>query len=173
MSKKTKEFSAFGVKYRTCHFSAVRGLEVMAAGERAHPCEMLSETEVFVEGSGWLSLSRPEVINEHVKDPVGIVSPRLALNGILSLVRDYNFEFVHRWKGTKVPTRFLSDAKTISSSNIDPLIDQLMQDGVATLRELEEYYSIEDAFKMFDSIMIKGINQALAHEASMKKTSRK
>jgi hypothetical protein len=167
--KKTRVFSAFGKKYQTIQFSAIEGLEIMARPDDLHPCELLAKTQVQISPSVWGDLSEQIILNDHVLDAAGILAPRLVLTGLISLVHDFNFKFLENWKSVKVPLRFTDGAKSVSSSNIEPMASQLIQSEVATLRELEEYYSLEDAFKMFDTIMVKGINQALSQEAVMKK----
>lgn len=171
MKKKTK-FSAFGVQYQTEQFSAIRGMEIMALNGDIHPCEILSQTSAQSEDGAWHVLDTQEAVNAIVVDRANILAPRLVLNAVLSLVNDYNFKFMEGWKGVKVPARFMDGAATVSSKNVDPMASQLIQDGVATFKELEEYYSLEDAFKMFDTIMVKGVNNALSHEASVKKSKR-
>lgn len=71
------------------------------------------------------------------------------------VVYDFSFGFLKTWKGVKVPRRFISDAKSVSTEYTDPLISQLIQEDYASLRELEEYYSLEDAFRMFDIMTAK------------------
>jgi hypothetical protein len=171
--KKIKSFSAFGKQYRTEQFSAVQGLDLLYGADDAHPCELLSKTEVFAADGVWRCLSEGEVINANVVDVAGVLAPRVVLNGLLSLVHDFNFQFLAGWKSAKVPSRFTDDSNSISSANIPPMAAQLIQDGAASLRELEEYYSLEDAFKMFDTIMVKGINHALSHESAMKKNKQR
>ena len=172
MSKKKRQFSAFGVQYKTEQFSAIRGMALMALPNDIHPCDMLSETSVATADGSWAALDNEEVINRYVLDAAEVIAPRLVLNAIMSLVGDFNFKFMHGWKGVKVPPRFADGAATVKSHNVDPIASQLIQDGVATLKELEDYYSLEDAFKMFDTIMVKGVNSALSHEASVKKSKR-
>lgn len=172
MSKKKNTFSAFGIKYRTEQFSAIRGLEMLARPDDIHPCELLAQTEVLTPHGEWVSLADQDAVNIYVADAIGIIAPRMALKGVLALVEEYNFKFMNGWRAVKVPTRFTDGAAMVKSSNIDPMASQLIQDGVATLKELEDYYSLEDAFKLFDTIMIKGVNAALSHESSMKKTKR-
>jgi hypothetical protein len=164
---KTKEFEAFGRQYRTTQFPAVRALEIMEMKVQ-HPVCVLERTEVKQNGV-WTALNSAEAINELVFDDAAIIAPRLALNGILSLVGDYSFGFLREWRGAKVPTRFTSGAQSIESKNIDPTIGTLTTEGMATMKELEEYYTLEDAFKMFDALVVKGINAALSQEAAADK----
>lgn len=171
MKKKTK-FSAFGVQYQTEQFSATLGMEIMAKHGDIHPCELLSQTSAQSADGSWRVLDNQEDINDLVVDAAEVLAPRLVLNALMSLVNDYNFLFLGAWKGVKVPSRFTDGAASVSSKNVDPMLSQLIQDGICTWKELEEYYSLEDAFKMFDIIMVKGVNSALSHEASMKKNKR-
>src|SRR5579872_4046299 len=170
--KKTKTFSAFGKRYKTEQFSAMEGLSLMAVSTDLHPCEVLSKTQIWIDPDGWRDLSDQDVVNDNLVDVAEVLAPRIVLNGILSLVHDFNFKFLDNWKSVKVPRRFTDGAQSVSSANVEPMAAQLIQDGVASLRELEEYYSLEDAFKMFDALMVKGINQALSQEAAMKKNKK-
>lgn len=168
MATKTKTFGLFGVDYRTTQFTAVQALEIMER-ESTHPIDNLRLTQAHVPGRGWVDLDSRESINEIVRDETGILAPRLVLQALLRTVNEYSFGFTTAWKGVKIPKRFTSGVDAKSSSHVDPLIAQLLQEEVATLKELEEYYSLEDAFKMLDVMVAKGVNEALAHEASMKK----
>lgn len=164
-----KTFDAFGVQYRSKQFAATVGLAMMNMESDVHPCEMLGLTEVKTQDGRWLPLSDPDNVNLHLKDIAGVIAPRLVLDGILSIVRDLNFGFLKAWRSARVPSRFISDSKFASNNHTDPIIAQLFQDDAASPMELETYYSLEDAFKMFDLLVVKGINQAIANEASTKK----
>jgi hypothetical protein len=168
MPRHTREFSVFGVDYRTTQFSAYDGLGVMEIIYEIPPERLLAFTEVRAEDGSWHSLSVPRNINHFVKDAIGFIAPLLVLKALLDLVNEYSFGFLGEWKGIKVPTRFLAGFKAVSSQNAQPLISQLVQDGVADLRSLQEYYSLEEAFKLFDIVMAKGVNDALANEAASK-----
>ncbi len=171
MSTRSKEFSMMGVAYRTTQFPAMPALELMKKQEELHPCEMLGNT-FAKQGENWLPLSDPDNINELVVDKAGILAPRLVLNALLSIVNEFNFEFMYTWKGAKIPRRFIDDANSVASNHVDPMIAQLLQNDCATLRELEEYYSLEDAFKMFDVMVVKGINSALSQEHASKNSKK-
>lgn len=168
MATKTKTFGLFGVEYRTTQFTAVRSLEIMKA-ESTHPLEILSRTEVHDLEHGWLPLDSQHAVNTLVKDYTEALAPRMVLHALMRTVNEFSFGFTSHWRGVKIPTRFTSGTDPRNSSYTDPLIASLIQDGVASMRELEEYYSLEDAFKMFDVMVAKGVNAAIAHEQSMKK----
>jgi hypothetical protein len=160
-------FKAFGKTYRTKQFDAVKSMAFVDRATDMTPVEILSLTEVH-NNAEWVPLDNRETINEHVKDVTGLMNPKHTLSGVCNLVSDYSFGFLKTWEGAKVPTRFTSDAEGVASAAIDPILAQLIQEGAATLRELEEYYSLQDAFTMFDVLVVKGINKALGMEAAEK-----
>lgn len=165
MTCKIKEISLFGVRYRTCQFSAMEGMEKFDSNE-IHPCTLLSKTEVQTKKGKWKSLSNHEVVNKYVRDLLGVFTPLQVLGVLVELVRGENFGFLSSWKGVRVPTRFLSDSKQVNSEYTTPMLTTLINTNMATLKELEEYYSLEDAFRMFDMISMKNVNEALSNEAA-------
>jgi hypothetical protein len=173
VSVKSKSFSCFGVKYRTRQFNAVLGLEIMGAARELHPTDLLSTTDVEISRGEWAGLADGNNINEYVRDAIGFLPSVLALRGLVEVVRDYNFAFVSNWKGVKIPRRLVDGAPSVKSEHVSPMVAQIVQDGAATLRELEEYYSLHDAFKMFDIIVVKGLNNALSNESANAKMKRR
>lgn len=165
---KTFTFEAFGVKYRSKQFAAIQSLAIMNDPETA-PEIVLAQTEALTEDGHWASLGDRDAINAYILDDAEALPPQVVLRGILRVVGDHSFGFLRSWRGAKVPRRFLSQANNVSSENVDSIIVSLITDKMATMRELEEYYSLEDAFKMFDSMVVKGINSALGTEAAMSK----
>jgi hypothetical protein len=168
MARKSREFSAFGVKYRTTQFAAMRGLELIDEHKNVHPCEMLELTEVYGPDENWHSLAYEDNVNSYVEDSIGVIPPLLVLKAIADLVNEYSFGFLVGWKGVRIPSRFTDGFRPVTTHHAQPLVSQLVQDKTAELRDLEEYYSLEDAFKMFDIMVAKGVNEALANEAASK-----
>lgn len=164
MSIKTLQFDAFGVLYKTTQFSAVSAAEIMSS-DKIDPITIMQKTEAYRDGTWW-ALDSDERINYCVVDIAGALSPPYILKALMSIVNDFNFKFMEGWKGTRIPSRFREDCEVVENNNVDPMIAVLLADGVATLRELEEYYSLEDAFKMFDVLMTKSLNECLAMEAA-------
>jgi hypothetical protein len=171
MATKTKNFDLFGVEYKTTQFPAIPALVIMEKAAHIHPTDNLRHTYVRAKGE-WHALDSRDVINECVVDKAFIVAPRLVLQAVLKIVNEFSFGFVSDWKGVKIPSRFTSGVAPRESKYVDPLIAQLLQEDVASMRELEEYYSLEDAFKMFDVMVAKGVNAALAQEAATKNAKR-
>jgi hypothetical protein len=166
--KKTKHFDIFGIYYRTLQFPAAGSLDLM--GKPLHPTKALEFTEVKDENGEWHRLDNREAINKYVRDILDMMPPVLVMRGLMRVVNEFSFGFAREWSGIKVPARFQSGTTDHKSSKyIDPIVSQILQEGMASLRELEEYYSLEDAFKMFDVIVGKSVNSALANEAARKR----
>jgi hypothetical protein len=170
--RQTKTFEMFGMHYKTTQFAACEAFAMMGRLRDLHPCEILANTSIII-ASGDRRLADADAIDHLVKDSMGHIPPRIVLNALMAIVSEYNFDFLGGWKPVRVPPRFMSDAKSVESSNADPIVAQLVQENVATLKELEEYYSLKDAFQMFDILMAKGVNAALSHEAATKKAARR
>lgn len=169
MSRKTKTTEFFGVKYRIHQFSAIRGMELLDPDKVVHPVEALELTEATDDDGNWHRLDNEDSINKYVRDVIGHFNALLVLKLLMDEVRRFSFGFIDNWTGVPIPRRFQSEARSVSSQYTQPMIGNLMSDDYATLRELEEYYSLEDAFKMFNVLMTKAVNTALAHEAAEQK----
>lgn len=170
MAMKETEFEIFGLKYKTKQFSAIEGLSILDSLATIHPVIMLRHTKLIIDGK-WEDLNYSN-INDNVKDFSNAMSPRMALKVLCAHVSDINFGFLDSWKAIQVPARFLSGAKTVSAEGIEPVISTLVQEGVASIRELEEYYSLEDAYRMFDIIMSKAVNSLLGQEEAEREAKR-
>lgn len=168
----TRKFDVFGTKYRSTQFPAVRALELFNRKGDVHPMEMLERTEALY-GDIWYTLDNREAINNCVVDRVGMLVPLLVLNGVLDIVDGLSFGFLNGWHSVRVPKRFVDNSLSTESANADPVVATLVQQDVATLRELEEYYSLEDAFKLLDIVVAKNVNAALSHEAALKNAKKR
>lgn len=171
MARKESDFDMFGINYRTKQFNAVYGLELMDSPVDMTPLQILCDTEVEFNGE-WIKLNSAERINLYVKDLANLITPVSVLGSLMGIVSTLNFGFMIDWRGVKVPRQFMSDAKTVETVNSKPLVAQLQQQGTASLRELEEYYSTEDAFKMFDVNVAKGVSEAYANMAAQRAAKR-
>lgn len=158
-------FDAFGKQYRMTQFPAVLAMDFINRSSDMSPVEILQFTELKL-GNDWISLADRKVVNENVTDITGHMNPKYALSGLCNIVAGYSFGFLKTWKATKIPKRLSNESESVHSEYMDPIISNIIQEGIATLRELEEYYSLEDAFKMFDVLVVKGLNKALAYEAA-------
>ena len=172
MSLKTKNFVCCGGVYRTKQFAAVPGLELLYQFDKASPLEVLEFTEVQIDDD-WFPLNTRENINDLVVDPLGYAAPLFVLKEVCNAVKFMNFGFLDKWVGIKIPSRFQTQAKNVRSEYTAPIVSNLIQADKATLRELEEYYSVEDAFKMFDIVLVSTVNKAYAHEEAEKESKRR
>jgi ribosomal protein S8 len=167
MAIETKHFIVAGTHYRTKTYSAVFGLKILGEEDEANPVEVLKHTEVEREGE-WSALVSAAALNEHLYDPFEIMTPFQVLEQVIGMVKDINFGFLATWKGAKIPNRFISQSDTIKTAYSEPIISNLIQADKANLRDLEEYYSVHDAFKMFDIVIVSTVNKALAQEEAEK-----
>ncbi len=55
--------------------------------------------------------------------------------------------------------------------NIDTMIATIVDSRLATLNELKTIYTIEDAFNLWEIIMVSRYNEYLANKAAIKKAS--
>lgn len=172
MARETKYFDAFGVNYRSLQFSAVQGLDLMELSSDMTPFQVFSLTEAQFDGQ-WQKLDSRHAINAYVSDLAKILPPFTVLRAVMGIVSELNFGFLTSWKGVKVPDRFIDGSAAVASSNSKPLVAQLQANGSASLKDLEEYYSLEDAFKLFDMNVAKGVNDAYANEAAAKVGNRR
>jgi hypothetical protein len=166
--RKTIQFSVFGNNYRTRQFAAANGIDLLCSESGMEsPVEMLSETEVLAT-NGWVSIGNSKCIDDFVKDAIGFASPTMVLDALCEKIYTENFGFLANWKPVKIPKRLVAsiDAE-MESPRMDPVISLVVMSGKATLKELEEYYSTEDVFKMYDMIAVDNLNKALGSEAAM------
>ena len=169
--RKSVEFSIFGNNYRLTQFAAVTGLMLVceddAHGSAGLPLRMLAETDVWTT-DGWVALRDPGAIDRFVTDSLGMVNPVAVLDALCAKVHAENFGFLAEWKPVEIPRRLVVtiDAE-MEAPRMDPVISLVVMAGKATLRELEEYYSTEDVFKMYDMIAVDNLNKALGSESAM------
>jgi hypothetical protein len=163
MSVKTEIYTIFGNSYKTTQFTAIPALEIMKS-ETTAPLVLLSKTSAMDENGEWTPLDSRQAVNKLVKDPLNMIAPRAVLSELMQQVDMINFGFLLSWHGVKIPSRFASGRDGIVSQHVDPIVSQIIQNDSASMRELEEYYSLEDALKMVDVMAVKGLNTALAHE---------
>lgn len=164
--RKTKEFELFGIKYENKQLSAVEAFEIIDYLNYVQPLQVLKYCSVVKYDGTKVELSSEDAINKEIKDSLNKLPARTVLKAVLETVLDHNFGFLKEWKGVKVPSRFLSTSKTEKSTYMEPIIAQLIVEKVASQKELEDYYSLFDAFSMFDALLVKTVNEAYAHEAA-------
>lgn len=171
--RETKEFDAFGVKYRTREFSAAYGFRHMAARLELHPIELLSATEVQLSDGAWARLDTPRAIDTHVRDVLGFMAAHIVFEAVMAQVRDTTWGFLTDWKLVKIPRRFQSTATSVDRENVNPFMSRIVAENRASKRELEEYYSLRDAFDMYDEICLHSLNSLIQQEAAQKEAERK
>jgi hypothetical protein len=171
--RETKEFDAFGVKYRTREFAAAYGFKNMEKRLQLSPMELLRDTEVLLNDGAWVRLDSPQSIDLYVRDVIGFFAPHLVLEAVMGAVRKESWGFLSEWKMVKIPRRFQSTAESVSLPHIDPMMSRIQAEKLATQRELEEYYSLHDAFNMYDAIALNSLNSLVQQEAAQREAERK
>lgn len=169
--RKIIEFESMGNNYRCRQFSAAMGVALSCSPNETHPLEMLSLSEVLTD-EGWVPLSSAAAINRYVLDSLGFVAPSAVLETLCGKVYLLNFGFLKDWKPIDIPRRLIAKIDASESPRMDPVMCIVLMTDKATLKELEEYYSTEDLFDMYDMIAVDNLNKALGSEAAAKEAKR-
>lgn len=159
---KTKEFELHGVQYRTTHFSAIEALPLL---DTESDLRVLGKTEVRTKKNKWLLLADAS-INKHVRDLDGEYAPLLVLNELLILCYEFNFSFSSTWNPVKYPREMSEGAEAVESHHTNTMFARIIAGKLATLRELETYYNLEDAFKLFDILAAESVNDFRANQVN-------
>ncbi|MEX3933144.1 hypothetical protein AB4Y32_15310 [Paraburkholderia phymatum] len=164
--REATNFNMFGVNYRARHFAAYGAVGMFGRLDEIDPTELLALTEVK-DGEEWHSLGTPQNIDRFVRDVCGEVRPHEALEALMSLVKQYNFGF--KVPKYRVPHRFRSKvAPHDDPDGTHPVLAWLFVEGKATWRELQEDYSLEDAFKMHHQLLVSKVKAAEEAEQAQK-----
>lgn len=105
---------------------------------------------------GWVILSEPEMIDRHV-------ATWMDLSALLDSTIDYNFGFLETRRFRRLPDSGISSA---SPFHCDPLFHALVSNKYASLTELKESLTLEDAFDLLDSLTATKLNEYYALQAS-------
>ncbi|QDH49608.1 hypothetical protein KYLE_52 [Pantoea phage Kyle] len=165
--RKVKQFEVFGVVYENLQMPAVEAFGLIDYITLAEPEEMLRYCSVVKYDGSKVALNK-KTIDKEVKDVLGYVPAKAVLSAIMQVVIDHNFGFLQEWKGAKIPSRFVSSGHTEKSTYMEPIIAQIVTANLVQYKDLETYYSLFDAFSMFDALLIKSLNEAYASEAAAK-----
>ncbi|GAB3629839.1 hypothetical protein PTE30175_05416 [Pandoraea terrae] len=165
--RKEVKVNVCGRPYLIHQMAAREGFEYLAIDSADYTVEELVKgVKVKVAGQ-WVAAEDEEVINVAISDAAGILPPYKVLWALNAEVRQVNFGFLAGRKKPEVPGRFRSNVDTQEADGMDPLIANLFASGKASMIELETVYSVEDAVRMMDSIVVANVNQALIDEAAM------
>jgi 5,10-methylenetetrahydrofolate reductase len=142
--------------------------------ESESPIVLLKDTCIKLKDE-LIPLDNREAINEYVRDVLDLITGHRVLAGILGLVNEFNFEFLNNWHPIHIPSRLCSTVieHDKGSFDDDPIMSLLVSNQYATMKELEEYYSLEDAFRMYDILVESNLSKALTTESVYKESKRK
>lgn len=73
-----------------------------------------------------------------------------------------------RWRTHRIPSGG-TGGKRAEYLNIDYLVGELIAAGRATLKELMTDYTLEEAYMMYETILVPRLNEYYAAEAAQKK----
>jgi hypothetical protein len=173
--RETKEITLFGHRYRLTQLSAAEAFKYMNTNRDplTELMAMLGGAAIYTGGQ-WARLDRDH-INKYVKDAIDVMQPRLVLKALVKQCNDFNFGFLNSRKSFKVPN-YLKPNQDYEVKQIEgesPVLGVLVAEGKATLRELQEYYSLEDAFRIYDILFVEKLNNAEAHHQAFQKTKKR
>lgn len=77
-------------------------------------------------------------------------------------------QFFSRRGSLEFLRRFKTDSPTVDFKNVDGFIGAIVASGKATLKELKESYTLEDAFDLWEVIAVTNYNEFLAIEHARK-----
>lgn len=163
--RKTAALNVYGVKYMAKQLAAADAFEWMTTPDDEESMMVILRS-VSIDG---VPLDSAAVVNDKVRDPINVMRPRLVLKELLRIVGKFNFGFLDERKQVKVPTYLKSDTEARLVEGESPIMGVLISENRASLRELEEYYSMEDAFRLYDIVFIDKLNAAEANHAAYKK----
>lgn len=161
MARQTKEFEAFGVRYRVQQMAAYDAFRFVMMEAQPDPLEVLRGAHVQRDGA-WVALDSAAAIDTCVRDAASILQPRQVLSGLISVVSDFNWGFLSTRKQERVPSYLRSDSKVRGVDGVSPIMSAIIAAGKASLRELQEFYSLRDAFEIFDVLFVDSLNKAQA-----------
>lgn len=97
--------------------------------------------------------------------------------GNLSKIRMGNDElqllFFSTWQSVRYPRIDGGEIAWVDFKNIDSLVGLVIAEGKATLKELQESYSLEDLFYLYEVIMVTKSNEWLAYKHAERQASKK
>lgn len=105
---------------------------------------------------GWLNLSEPEIIDSNVET-------WMDLSALLDAAISHNFGFLETRRFRRLPDSGVSSA---SPFHCDPLFHALVSNKYASLTELKNNLTLEDAFDLLDSLTTTKLNEYYAVQAS-------
>jgi len=163
MSRKTVKFELAHKDFKTTQFSAFHSYE-MIFGEELSPEEVLKDTYMLLSDGNWARLDENSTISALIFHPERVESPLSTLTRLMEKVKEVSCVCMYKWESVKVPKRFISSASTVESPRGMPILSTLFTEKLATLHELQEFYSLDDALRMYDDFTVQNINKALQQE---------
>ncbi len=80
--------------------------------------------------------------------------------------------FFSTWQDLRLPNWGGGEIAYLDFKNIDPFVGLVINEGKATLKELQESYNLEDLYKLVECILVQKANEYYAHKDAEKKASK-
>ena len=173
MARKLKTFDVLGLRFRTMQLGAASAFEEVNREGMPDPMDVCRLLEIQTGEDEWIRLDTRVKVNEYIRERTGFVPAHALLEAVMIAWAAVNTGFLREWKPLKVPNYLRGDTEARVAPGIDPILSSLINSGKASLRELEEYYSLEDAIRLFDVNMAANITQADAQWHAAKKAQQK
>lgn len=173
MARKLKEFEVFGMKFRTLQVGAVTAFEEVNRTARLDPMTVLPMIEVLDEHEHWVALDSKQRSNQYLRERTGFVPAHVVLESVLAAWSEVNIGFLRDWTPIKVPSYLRSEREPRQARGIDPILASIINAKQASLKDLEEYYTAEDAIRLFDVNMAAKLDEAQAQYEAHKEAKAK
>jgi len=140
-----------GVKYTLRKLPAVQAKRVLDERD-----EMAVIASVEVDG---VSLENEELIDKYLPDWE-------VLEELIGLCSLFNFGFLEGWKPVRFPAAMAGNYNATECRYIDPIFSSLISTNAATLLELKQDYTLEEAFQLLEVLTVTRVNEYKAREAA-------
>ena len=173
MARKLKTFDVLGLRFRTMQIGAASAFEEVSRGGIPDPMNVFPLLEIQVSDDEWVRLDTRAKVNQYIREQTGFVPAHSVLEAVMMAWSEVNTGFLRTWKPIKVPNYLRGEVEARQAPGIDPILSSLINSNKASLRELEEYYSLEDAVRLFDVNMAANITQADAQYRAAKQAQKR
>jgi hypothetical protein len=149
LASKTVEIR--GVRYTIRKLPAVAAKTII---DNKDDLAVLSSVEVR-----GIPLDNEELIDELLPDWE-------VMGELIDIAAHYNFSFLEGWRPIRFPASMAGNYNASECRYIDPIFSTLISSSSATLLELKQDYSLEEAFQLLEVLTVARVNEYKAREAS-------
>ena len=147
----SKTVEVRGIKYLIRKLPAVTAKQII---DQKAELDVLASVEVC-----GVSLETEELIDHYLPDWE-------VMGELIDIAANYNFGFLENWKPVRFPAAMAGNYNASECRYIDPIFSTLISSGSATLLQLKQDYSLEEAFQLLEVLTVSRVNEYKAREAS-------